>query len=392
MTAASDKPASDQHYATEIKADRLQLLYEQSMQGVYYSLIGAGLLAAILWTHTPPETLLVWLLCLSLASLLRVLLFFAYRRAAPQGVDILRWSRPYTLTLFLSAAIWGLGSVVLVPSDSLLHAAIIYYFLMGMSGAGMSAYSAVRSLVIGTVVVMLLPMTVWMLFQGQLTPVLMAVGAVLLFLSALRTSKVLADMLQQNYRLTHELHASKLAAEQLARTDALTGLNNRRAFTELSERAIHLCQRQLRPYAAIVLDLDRFKVINDTRGHAIGDRALQHVAQQLQESVRKTDIYARTGGEEFAVLLPDAAEEDAMLVAEKIRATIAEHPVPTEDGPLPITASLGVACDPVELGSLIRLADMAMYRAKQDGRDRVVCHRIEDCESDQLNSVRGSEG
>jgi diguanylate cyclase (GGDEF)-like protein len=369
----TSKPAgAERRFDAETQADRLRLLYDQSVQGVYFSLISAALLAAILWSHTPRPILLGWLITLVFASVARVLLFLNYRRAAPQGREMLRWGRPYMLTLYFSGSTWGVGGVLLIPPDSMLYATIIYFFLMGMAGAGLSAYSAIRSFAIGAVVTVLLPMTAWMLSRGEITPVVMALGTLLFFASALRTSKVLAEMLQQNYLLTHELNESKEAAERLARIDALTGLNNRRAFAELAESSLKFCERQGRPAAAIVLDIDHFKQINDSRGHSVGDQALQHIAAILQASIRKSDICARTGGEEFAVLLPDTDLEAATTVAEKIREAIARQPFPTETGPLLMTASLGVSASETDLECLLGQADQAMYQAKEAGRNRVI--------------------
>lgn len=366
---------ADSRFDVEIKADQLRLLYEQSFQGVYLSLASAGLLAVILWPHTPRSILLGWIAALVIASIARVLLFIAYRRTSPQGTEMIPWGRPYLVTLMLSASVWGIGGVWIMPPDSLFHATVVYYFLMGMAGAATSAYSAIRHFTLVTLIIILLPATLWMLAQGETAPVVMALAASLLFISAMRTSKALSNMLRQNYLLTHELNESKEAAERLARIDVLTGLNNRRAFTELADSTIQLCQRNEQPYAAIVLDIDHFKQINDSHGHAVGDQALQHIAQVLQNSVRKTDICARTGGEEFAVLLPDADRDAAIKVAEKVRLAIMETPLQTDDGPLFTTASLGVACISTDLESLLRLADEAMYQAKQDGRNQVVCQQ-----------------
>lgn len=381
----------DRRFDREIQADRLRLLYEQSVQGVYFSLLSASLLAAILWPHTPRAILLGWLLTLAVASAIRVVLFLRYRRSAPQELEMLPWGQPYMLTLFFSASVWGVGGVLMVPPDSMLHAIIIYCFLMGMAGAGMSAYSAIRGFAVATVVIMLLPMALWLLSRGEPTPMLMALGSLLLFASALRTSKVLAEMLQRKFHLTHALSESKEAAERLARIDALTGLNNRRAFSELADATIQLCHRQQQPVAAIVLDIDRFKQINDNHGHAVGDQALRHIATIIQESVRKTDICARIGGEEFAVLLPDAELEAAEAVAEKIRMAIARQPLQTGGQALPITASLGVSSTRADSGleALLRPADSAMYQAKQSGRNRVLSEpgpRATDTPTDRRHS------
>jgi diguanylate cyclase (GGDEF)-like protein len=364
----------EQNIELLIRADKLKLLYQQSFQAVFLSLASALILAAILWSHTGRGVLLGWLIALGISSLLRLALFTAYRRTGPEGLELARnWARPYLITLMTSSAVWGLGGVWIMPPDSLLNQTIVFYFLMGMTSGAISVYSAIRPFAIATMVVVLLPATLWMLSRGELTPVLMGVAAFLPLIAAVRATKVLSDSLTQNYLLAHELQQSKDKAECLARTDALTGLKNRRAFIELADKSVRFCQRHHLPASAIVLDIDRFKAINDSRGHSVGDQALQHIAHLLQTCIRSSDICARIGGEEFAVLLPDTELVAAVQVAEKIRQAIIRHPVRTEDGPLLITASLGVGCSDEALDHLLQLADTAMYQAKQAGRNRVFC-------------------
>ena len=154
-----------------------------------------------------------------------------------------------------------------------------------------------------------------------------------------------------------------------AMTDPLTGLLNRRALFELYGGGFPAAT------AVIVFDLDNFKVINDKYGHAIGDETLQCFAAVIRENVRGTDAAARIGGEEFAVVLPDATPELAGAVAERIRAIFAARPLRTDRGPLLCTVSAGVgfaAKGAVDLGTALSLADRALYRAKHDGRNRVV--------------------
>jgi len=364
----------EQNIELLIRADKLKLLYQQSFQAVFLSLASALILAAILWSHTGRGVLLGWLIALGISSLLRLALFAAYRRAGPEGLELARnWARPYLITLMTSSAVWGLGGVWIMPPDSLLNQTIVFYFLMGMTSGAISVYSAIRPFAIATMVVVLLPATLWMLSRGELTPVLMGVAAFLPLIAAVRATKVLSDSLTQNYLLAHELQQSKDKAEHLARTDALTGLKNRRAFIELADKSVQFCQRHHRPASAIVLDIDHFKAINDSRGHSVGDQALQHIAHVLQSCIRRSDICARIGGEEFAVLLPDTDLAAAVQVAEKIRQSIVRQPVTTEDGPLLITASQGVGCSDQALDHLLQLADKAMYQAKQAGRNRVFC-------------------
>lgn len=159
----------------------------------------------------------------------------------------------------------------------------------------------------------------------------------------------------------------------LASTDALTGLNNRHAFISRAEALLKSAERFAHPCAALMLDIDHFKSINDRHGHQLGDRALQAVAEALKFTVREVDVLGRMGGEEFVVLLPQTDSREAWLVAERLRETVESLRVALEDnGELGMTLSLGIALRlPGEhLDSLIGRADKALYRAKAGGRNR----------------------
>lgn len=160
-------------------------------------------------------------------------------------------------------------------------------------------------------------------------------------------------------------------AQELAASDALTGLPNRRAADEAFKRMAAHAGRSVTPLTAILLDLDRFKSVNDRYGHESGDRALALVGSIIQSTIRASDFAARFGGEEFLVLLPDADRDAAMVVAEKLRTEI-EHAELAGVGS--ISASLGLAAlpmDAIEPDELLRKADRALYAAKESGRNRV---------------------
>lgn len=160
-------------------------------------------------------------------------------------------------------------------------------------------------------------------------------------------------------------------AEGRAASDALTGLPNRRAADEAFKRLAAHAGRSVTPLTAILLDLDHFKLVNDTHGHESGDRALALVGRIISSAIRASDFAARYGGEEFLVLLPDTDGEAAMLVAEKLRSAI-EHAELVGAGS--ITASFGVAVLPTDAGEpeeLLRKADRALYAAKEGGRNLV---------------------
>ena len=174
---------------------------------------------------------------------------------------------------------------------------------------------------------------------------------------------------------TLERNLAKALAE--ARTDGLTGAANRKAFDSTIRRLAGDAMNSGDELALLMVDADRFKRVNDTWGHQVGDEVLRHIAATLKRSVRGQDFVARYGGEEFAVLLPFTNTESAMSVAENVRMALLRDPLQLQLTPPmnPLTVSIGVASyepgDP--LAEWIGRADAALYKAKQEGRDRVRC-------------------
>nr|WP_281396674.1 GGDEF domain-containing protein [Roseospira visakhapatnamensis] len=163
--------------------------------------------------------------------------------------------------------------------------------------------------------------------------------------------------------------------QRLATIDELTGLFGRRHFMHLAERELARRHRTRGPVTAVMLDLDRFKHINDSHGHAVGDTVLRAMGEVLRGALRTLDLAGRLGGEEFAVLLPDTPLTCGQHIAERLREATAVCAVGLPDGgTVTFTASFGVAeHEPDEsLDSLLHRADNALYEAKRTGRNRVV--------------------
>jgi diguanylate cyclase (GGDEF)-like protein len=168
--------------------------------------------------------------------------------------------------------------------------------------------------------------------------------------------------------------------QEQALTDGLTGCYNRRSFELQLERDLHLATRMRQPLSLIMMDLDRFKRINDRAGHDIGDVALRIVAESLRAELRAVDSAARFGGDEFAVILPQAGTDGAMVVAERLRKRISGTEVP---GFGLITASFGIASFPAHASSrdtLVVAADRALYNSKHTGRNCVSLPLEDGCE------------
>jgi diguanylate cyclase (GGDEF)-like protein len=180
----------------------------------------------------------------------------------------------------------------------------------------------------------------------------------------------LAELVRRYGPVLVPAHAVAVALRR-AETDELTGLANRRALNA----RLHGNGTAREPAALILLDIDHFKQINDTLGHPAGDAALRQVARLLRETVRSEDLAARVGGEEFAIWLPGTDLRTAQEVAERLRVRVAESPFQAGPEERRLTISCGVAACPVPIGSVANLwnaADVALYRAKRGGRNRVV--------------------
>lgn len=185
------------------------------------------------------------------------------------------------------------------------------------------------------------------------------------------------ERMERELRHTHEaLRDVNEELERLAHTDALTGLANRRHFMERLGAELERADRYARPLALVVLDLDHFKAVNDTHGHAAGDDVLRAAAEALRSVCRDVDLPARIGGEEMALLLPETDRSGARTVAERVRTRIERRSHTAPDGSsFGVTASMGVATvGPAARTDeeLLQRADEALYRAKEKGRNRVM--------------------
>lgn len=179
------------------------------------------------------------------------------------------------------------------------------------------------------------------------------------------------------------LHAR---TRQMAITDALTGLHNNRYFKQVFPQEMARARRYAKPLALIMIDIDNFKKINDTYGHPRGDQVLQSLGKVLSTSLRASDYSFRYGGEEFAVILPETRLEGAFLVAEALRERVKEMVAALKTGGASqaVTISLGVASYPADCSSpelLLRHADHCLYRAKQEGKDRVYWESTQEARS-----------
>jgi diguanylate cyclase (GGDEF)-like protein len=357
-----------------VVAEQVRLIYEQATPASVISLLVAALVCLILRDVTSHTVLAIWFGVLTVIAVFRFVLVRRFHRRPPAAADMGRWERSFIVSLVATGLVWGVGGLLIMPSDSPLHQVVVYFFLMGMASGAVASYSAHQAATYAAICLLLLPSTVWFVAQDTLILRSVAAGGVVYVAAAMRATRTLAFFLRRSFQLSHELRIANETAERLARTDELTGMKNRRAFYELAQQAFEQAERYDRPLTLISLDIDHFKKINDTWGHSAGDAALRAMARVIVNSSRMTDIAGRIGGEEFAILLPETTAEAATVEAERLRRETAETVVVHNDAEIRFTCSIGVASRDAVVASLDMLmarADGALYEAKESGRNRV---------------------
>lgn len=231
----------------------------------------------------------------------------------------------------------------------------------------------------GVVVVVLLSPTDFMAAFEARKQLLLA-SAALISVLLLALAALLYVLARRHFLSTARLQDAHQVMSQLASTDMLTGVSNRRALLLDLAAEVDRAQRHGEPLSLVMLDIDHFKHVNDAYGHPIGDEVLKAFTATCMRMLRSHDLIGRLGGEEFALVLPHTDAEGARCVAEKIRLAIAGEPIVTSVGDIAITVSLGLTqlqADDQHIDALIARADRALYRAKRSGRNQVCSWVIE---------------
>ena len=355
-----------------IREEQLELLFAQSPMAIVTSPLAAAALSMAIWEVVDRGLAITWVGVVVVVALLRMSVFLAHKMRR-DALPMRLWERFFNWSLLLAGLAWGVGGWLLLP-EGLAYRAIVLFFLMGMASAAVAVYAIHGGGVMLTILVLVLPTTVDFLLQDSVPQQLMGIAVILYLVSANRSLTVTNRFVERFHTLSHELRTAKDQAETLARTDFLTGMNNRRSFYQLCETPFRLARRHGQELAVILFDIDRFKKINDAHGHAIGDEVLKNLSQIVLATCRESDIAGRVGGEEFAILLPQTSARSAHELAERLREQMEQSVVHLDQSDVKWTASFGVAqmgptCGSLE--ALVATADGAMYEAKRRGRNCV---------------------
>ncbi len=356
------------------RAERVRIIYRHGPPAQLLSLVAAAVICWVLWEHGSHRGMVVWWLTLTGITLGRIGLVLLFQKRQPPPERMLGWERVFVVTLGMVTLAWGLGGLLVMPRDSLLHQALVYFFLMGVAGGAVATYGAhvVASAV--AVCCLMVPATAVFVITGPFEMRVFAAAGVLFLAAALRSTRSFGFFLGRTFQLSYELQLAYARVREQAHTDELTNLANRRAFLGVGAAALDQAKRYQRPLSLLMIDIDHFKKINDTHGHAAGDAALRAMAAALRKAARAADTPGRLGGEEFAVLLPETNAAEALVVAERIRHDVKAIEMVHENATIRFTTSIGIAERIGEIDTidaLLHNADEALYAAKLGGRDRV---------------------
>jgi diguanylate cyclase (GGDEF)-like protein len=371
----------------QVQAELTNLLY-QNTRGIHLAGMAVSLLLVVMFRDAgfDRRVLLGWLAAMALVEIARGLLGRHYRHHSIPLTDAHRWRRRFIVGTFVSALAWGGAGAFLFPADTP-HQLFLTMVVLGACAVTMPALAADLVCYLVFLLVAGLPLAARLVAEGAEIPltagVMSCVGIVLLTRMAFGLHKRLVEQLNIRFAvvdIAEELRvemADRRRAEeqltQLANYDPLTGLPNRTLCEHKLGRAIARVRGGDAQLAVLFVDLDRFKTINDSLGHTIGDEVLKRVAQRLQRSVTERDTVARLSGDEFIMLIEDAEDrEDLTALADRILRVIGK-PMLLGETELRVTASIGItllAEDSPDVKSLLANADTALYRAKKRGRNR----------------------
>jgi len=351
------------------QAEHLRFLLKLSPIIFLANLSAGATLMAGLWSAVSTGALITWFVALVLLNGFR---WIKGRQFAAEPWDrkhVEPIERLFLLGTALSGCVWGIAGLVFYVPDQPAHSTFLALVLIAMAAAATAALSIHRFAYPLFFVPAVVPLTACLIVDGETAQVALGLAIPLYF-------TLLFVLSRQIYAFSHQSIISGLQRERHALADHLTGIANRRAFEEFLKEEWHRGLRTRRSLALVLADVDDFKHYNDTYGHSVGDDVLKSVASLFQQSAhRGTDLAARIGGEEFAIILPETDLEGGLAFARNLRETCEAYARDTANRWEFPTLSLGVCSTIPDAASdefsLFKHADAALYRAKADGKNCV---------------------
>lgn len=337
------------------------------------SLCIGALLAGFMFGRVPAEGLIFWCAIFAVSAALRFGLISAYRRKRELLTNTV-WENLFNASVFSFGCVWGLSALWLFPQNLLIDQLFVLMVVMGTGAGAAIAFSSRPATFTLFILPAVIPPTLRIAVQPHAVTHVAAICAAIYCVAMIVLARTNERLLNSSLRLQFINLELAQELEALATRDPLTGLPNRIIVAERLRTALLRAVRSPHEVAVMFVDCDRFKYVNDTYGHGVGDEYLKGVAKTLQSAVREVDTVARLGGDEFIVLLERCGDRESVdRILQRIRHR-ASQPLPIGGHEIVPKLSIGVSCYPgdgTDGEALIRQADEAMYAAKRSGGDAV---------------------
>jgi len=367
--------------------EQLKVVYGQTGLAVVGGFFVGVIFIRIFWDVTDHTILLSWLACLAITCVIRLPVYFSYTHRQDDG-DVVFWSNLFTLFSFTNAVVWGSVWLVFFPIEDPIYPLIAALWAIGFASSSVSAYSISVKVTLSVFLPVMLPAILYLFLSGSEVNIYlgsaMSIYIAVIIRAILPVNRSMLTAIRLNFEKEKEIE-ERIKVENklqlLSLQDPLTGLSNRRHLDEVLSSELRRAQRESSELSLIMIDIDSFKMYNDTYGHQQGDTCLKQVCAVIQQTVhRPGDLAARYGGEEFALVLPNTKTESASLIAASIREKLFDqnitHSSTDVEGVDRVTISAGIVTIKPEPGTtvfdIVQLADDALYNAKANGRNTIV--------------------
>ena len=374
--------------------EKIKMLFNNYRQSWVLSLLVSGLLCYQSITAGAATIGIVWWLCFSFLILLRLRLVLRFYRTSVELDDYHIWQQKFFWITLLTGITWGAGAILVSSKMDAVGQVFTLLILIGVSGGAIPMLGMMQRVMLAFQLPLVIPYAIWMApamtDRGLLLLLVVSLYLLTVMFAMKRLEKSVSTTLSMQYRLeqrTEQLQDANEKLEHLALEDSLTQIHNRRYFEREMEMEWRQARRQQTTLALLMIDIDYFKLYNDTYGHAAGDECLRNVARLLGQALhRPGDILARIGGEEFVALLPGINEAGALKVAQAMQAILRQAEIVHATSPASdyVTVCIGYCvalpeADETALG-LFQAADKALYKAKTKGRNHIVAGTMEKLE------------
>lgn len=369
-----------------VLAEQVRILYA-TPSVLLVNVFNAALSGYLLRYFYPAWLVIAWVGLIVVVVLARLYGWWCYRREPRPAETALIWARRYTIGAIATGSLWGLASSALLLTPDPVYHAFIAFVIGGMTAGAVTINSSYLPAMIGFAAPALVPAILTFFSRGNLMSVSMglmaaAFAVVVGFLSR-RANHWISSIVQREIlqaALTVDLQEEIAERKQIEKemvhvlhTDLLTGLPNRRAFMDWIEKAFATAKGASTPFAIMYLDLDRFKDVNETLGHSVGDELLKAVAERVAGVLRNGALIARVGGDEFGIFSSQFESREAMteLAREIIQLMASQYVI--EGSEIHISVSIGISVYRTEMirpEEMMREADLALYEAKDSGHNR----------------------